>query len=156
MIGPLHLFRFGRDCSRPPCHQINWGYQFDYEDAEGKNWVYAGHRALAGFQYTLPWWDIRVGYNLDFHWRNYKNKHSLLPVTAQGTVRRRDKEPVHLVNVSRDFFPEFLQSFPFCGSRTLGCSLGASVDYLFDHNRSNLDPYTYKRHIVTTSLTWRF
>jgi tetratricopeptide (TPR) repeat protein len=156
MIGPLHLFRFGRDCSRPPCHQLNLGYQFDYEDAKGKNWIYSGHRALAGVQYTLPWWDIRLSYNLDFQWRNYRNKNSLIPATAQGTVRRRDKEPIHLFNVSKDFVPGFLQSFPFCGSRTLGCSLGASVDYLFDNNKSNLDPYSYKRHIITTSLTWRF
>jgi hypothetical protein len=156
MIGPLHLFRFGRDCSRPPCHQINLGYQFDYEDAVGKNWTYAGHRALAGAQYTLPWWDIRLSYNLDFQWRIYKNKNSLIPVTAQGTVRRHDQEPVHIFSVSKDFVGDFLKSFPLCSSQATGCSLGASVDYLFDNNKSNLDPYTYKRHIITTSLTWRF
>jgi hypothetical protein len=31
-----------------------------------------------------------------------------------------------------------------------------SVEYLFDDNRSNLDAFTYKRHVITTSVTWRF
>jgi hypothetical protein len=31
-----------------------------------------------------------------------------------------------------------------------------SLEYLFDNNKSNLEPFEYKRHIVTTSVTWRF
>jgi hypothetical protein len=32
----------------------------------------------------------------------------------------------------------------------------AALEYLFDDNRSNLDPFDYDRHVVTSSLTWRF
>lgn len=138
MVGPLHFFLF--DEGR---HYIKVGYQYDFEDAEGENWRYWGNRALAGGQYTLPWWDIRLRYDLDLHWRFHKKKHSLIPATATGTKERRDREPVHLISVAKDFTYE-AQNF------TVG------VDYLFDNNNSNLKPFDYNRHVVTTSLTWRF
>ncbi len=138
MVGPMHFFIFGEGR-----HYIKLGYQFDYDDARGQNWTYAGNRLLTGAQYTLPWWDIRLHYDLDFHWRFHKYRNSLVPVTAQGTVKRRDREPVQLAGVAKDFTFKS-QSFT------------AALDYLFDNNRSNLDPYAYKRHVVTTSLTWHF
>ena len=134
-IGPIHflVFEEGR-------HYLKLGYNFDYDKAEGEDWTYAGNRLLFGGQYTLPWWDVRLRYDLDVHWRSYKYKHSLLPATAPDTVKRRDTEPVHFFGVSKDFFTNFT----------------AAIEYLFDNNRSNLDSYTYKRHVVTTSVTWRF
>jgi hypothetical protein len=135
MVGPLHFLMFeeGR-------HYLKLGYQYDFESAEGANWDYSGHRLLVGGQYTLPWWDIRLRYDFDLHWRFHKHRHSLIPVTATGTVRRRDREPLHLVTVAKDFLTDFT----------------VSLDYLFDNNKSNLEPLEYKRHIVTTSVTWRF
>jgi tetratricopeptide (TPR) repeat protein len=134
-VGPLHFLMFeeGR-------HYVKLGYQYDFESAEGENWSYSGHRLLTGGQYTLPWWEIRLRYDLDFHWRFHKHRHSLIPVTATGTVRRRDREPLHLVTVAKDFLTDFT----------------VSLEYLFDNNKSNLAPFEYKRHIVTTSVTWRF
>ena len=137
MIGPTHfvLFDEGR-------HYIKLGYQYDFDDAKGNNWTYSGNRLVTGGQYTLPWWDVRLRYDLDFHWRSHRYKHSLLPAETPGpgTTKRRDREPVHLFSVSKDFLNNFT----------------GSVEYLFDDNRSNLDPFTYKRHVVTTSITWRF
>lgn len=129
MVGAVHFFVFeqGR-------HYIKVGYQYDFDDAEGENWIYHGHRALAGAQYTLPWEDVRLRYDLDFHWRFHN------PETAPDTGRRRDREPIHLVSIAKDFFTDFT----------------ASVEYLFDKNGSNLKPFDYDRHVVTTSLTWRF
>lgn len=138
MIGPMHFFLFGEGR-----HYIKLGYQFDYDDAKGQNWTYWGNRLLAGAQYTLPWWGIRLHYDLDFHWRFHKYRNSLLPVTAQGTVKRRDREPVQLVGIAKDF-------------TLMSQNFTAGLDYLFDNNQSNLDPYAYKRHVVTTSLTWHF
>ena len=134
-VGPVHfvVFEEGR-------HYLKLGYQFDYDEAEGENWTYGGNRFLAGAQYTLPWWDLRLRYDVDVHWRSYKHKNSLIPATAPGTVKRRDTEPVHLVGVSKDFLTNFT----------------GAIEYLFDNNRSNLAPYTYKRHVVTTSIAWRF
>jgi hypothetical protein len=135
MIGPTHFFLFegGR-------HFVKLGYQYDADLAEGENWRYRGHRFLAGAQYTLPWWDIRLRYDLDFHRRVHTERHNLIPSSAPGTVRRRDREPVHFVSIAKDFLTNFT----------------VSLEYLFDKNRSNLGPFDYKRHVVTTSLSWRF
>lgn len=135
MVGPLHFFLFEEGS-----HYIKLGYQYDSEEAEGKNWTYWGHRLLAGFQYTLPWWEVRLRYDLDAHWRFHKFKHSQLPTNATGTVHRRDREPVHLISVAKDFLTDFT----------------VSLDYLFDKNRTNISSLDYDRHVVTTSVTWRF
>jgi 5'(3')-deoxyribonucleotidase len=31
-----------------------------------------------------------------------------------------------------------------------------SLEYLFDDNMSNLAAFDYNRHVITTSLTWKF
>ena len=135
MVGLTHFFRFAEDR-----HYIKVGYQYDFDDAEGDNWVYSGFRFLVGGQYTLPWGDIRLRYNLDFHLRDYENKHSLLPVTAPNTTRRDDKELLHLVSIAKDLSEDFT----------------VSLDFLFDDNISNLDVFDYDRNVVSLSLTWRF
>lgn len=135
MVGPLHFFIFEEGK-----HYFKLGYQFDFEDAEGKNWSHWGHRYLMGFQYGLPWWELKFRYDLDAHWRFHRYKHSLQPTEATGTRHRRDREPVHLVSLSKDFLNDFT----------------VSLDYLFDKNKSNIATYDYNRHVVTTSVTWRF
>jgi hypothetical protein len=66
LLGAVHFFLFeeGR-------HFIKTGYQFNYDATEGKNWKYAGHPFIFDAQYTLPWQDIRLRYELDFHQRFY-------------------------------------------------------------------------------------
>ncbi|HEY3303531.1 MAG TPA: tetratricopeptide repeat protein [Candidatus Binatia bacterium] len=121
-------------------HYLKLGYQYDAELAEGENWSYWGNRLLTGFQYTLPWWEIRFRYDLDFHWRAYKYNNSILPATAPGSVRRRDRQPVHLTGLAKDFLENFT----------------VAIEYLFDQGKSNLAPFDYHRHVVTTSVAWRF
>jgi len=119
-------------------HYAKLGYQYDAEPAEGKNWSYRGHRLLTGFQFTLPW-DLRFRYDLDFHWRSYKNR-TILPTSVGPLARRRDRQPVHLTGIAKDFLENFT----------------VAVEYLFDQGKSNVDLYDYRRHVVTTSLAWRF
>jgi len=138
MIGPTHFFLF--DGGR---HYFKVGYQYDSEDAEGNNWTYWGNRLIAGLQYTLPWWDLQYRFDLDFHWRNYKNRHSLLPTGAGFTKKRSDNERVLFTSLSKNFVIKS-QNFR------------ASIDYLFDNNGSNLAAFDYDRHVVTTSIAWRF
>ncbi|HXH12090.1 MAG TPA: tetratricopeptide repeat protein [Alphaproteobacteria bacterium] len=137
-VGPVHflLFEEGR-------HYIKTGYQFDYDATEGDNWRYAGHHFLFGAQYTLPWGGVRLRYDLDFHLRFHTDRHSLLPVTAPGTVHRRDREAIHLFSIAKDVA---WRAQP----------LTIALEYLIDDNYSNLDAYDYDRQVVTTSLTWRF
>jgi len=135
MVGATHfvLFEKGR-------HYLKLGYQYDAERAEGANWRYRGNRLLTGFQYTLPWWDVRFRYDLDFHWRSYTEKNSLLPATLPGTIHRRDRQPLHVTAIAKDFLENFT----------------VAIEYLFDQGRSNLAPFDYKRHVVTTTFAWRF
>ena len=135
MVGPLHYFLFEEGK-----HYVKLGYQYDTDKAEGENWIYWGNRLLFGFQYTLPWEDIRFRYDLDAHWRYHKNKHSQLPTSATSTVHRTDREATHLVGLSKDFLTDFT----------------VALEYLFDKNKSNIASFKYDRHVVTTSLTWRF
>jgi hypothetical protein len=62
----LHMLRFGHDR-----HYLRGGYQFDYDDTDGRNYTYIGHRFMVGAQYTLPWYDIPLGYDFDMQYRNY-------------------------------------------------------------------------------------
>ena len=135
MVGPLHFFTF-----EDGAHYIKLGYQFDAEDAQGKNWSYRGNRLLMGFQYSLPWWEVKLRYDLDMDWRFYRTKHTQLPTEATGTRVRRDREPVNQISLSKDFWNDFT----------------VSLDYLFDKTKSNIGAYDYNRHVVTTSVTWRF
>jgi tetratricopeptide (TPR) repeat protein len=150
MVGPVHLFLL--DEGR---HYLRLGYQYDAEFAEGENWSYRGHRLLAGFQFTIPEIDVRFRYDLDYHWRFHRNKHSLQPTTALNTIRRRDREPVHQIGIAKDFVPDFLKSSFFCGANG-SCSLGVALEYLYDRTNSNLAVFQYNRHVVTTSVAWRF
>jgi hypothetical protein len=135
MIGPLHyvLFEDGK-------HYVKLGYQYDFEGAEGENWTYWGNRLLFGFQYTLPWWEIRFRYDLDRHWRYHRFKHSQLPTSATGTVHRLDRESTHLVGLAMDFWTDFT----------------VAMEYLYGKTRTNIASFDYDRHVVTTSVTWRF
>jgi tetratricopeptide (TPR) repeat protein len=135
LAGVTHFFRFAEDR-----HYIKVGYQYDYENAQGLNWSYSGNRILVGGQYTLPWGDIRLRYDLDVHLRQHRDRHSLLPVGQPNTIRRRDRELLHLFSIAKD----------------LPYDLTVSLEYLFDDNRSNLDAFDFDRNVVSLSLTWQF
>ncbi|HEY2988158.1 MAG TPA: tetratricopeptide repeat protein [Candidatus Binatia bacterium] len=135
MVGLLHFFLFEKGR-----HYAKIGYQYDHESAEGDNWDYSGHRLLAGFQYTFPWWDLRLRYDLDYHWRFYDNKNTLHPGAAPNTTRRRDNEPIQQVALAKD----------------LSHGLNVGIEYLYDRGDSNLGLYDFRRHVITTSVAWRF
>ena len=92
MVGFLHMIRFGRDR-----HYLRGGYQFDYDDTDGRNYTYVGHRFLFGAQYTLPWFDIRLAYDFDVHYRNYLHTNTVLPLNAPDTRERSDHEYTNIV-----------------------------------------------------------
>jgi len=135
MIGLLHLFRFAEDR-----HFIKLGYQCDFEDSEGRNRVYLGHRFLAGAQYTLPWYRVRLSYDFALHHRNYQNKHTLFPEDDPGTRKRQDDEYTHLLRVE----------VPVGRGFTVG------ADYQGTNQRSNLAPFTYERNIYTLSVSFTY
>ncbi len=149
MLGPLHFFTF-----EDGAHYIKLGYQYDAEDAQGKNWTYRGNRLLMGFQYSLPWWEVKLRYDLDMDWRFHRFKHTQLPTEATDTRHRHDREPVNQISLSRDFsIPKESAPKNFWG---LWTDFTVSLDYLFDKNKSNIAAFDYDRHVVTTSVTWHF
>jgi len=134
-IGALHVLRFAQDQ-----HFLKGGYQFDYEDTEGMNYAYYGHRLLAGGQYTLPWYGIRLKYDLDVHLRDYVHRNNILPTYAPGTKERFDAE---VTNVVRAELP-------------LPYNLTLSAEYQLTRNLSNIEVFHYARNVVSMILSWRY
>ncbi len=136
MAGLLHVFRFQADR-----HYLRLGYQFENEAAQGSNWSYLGHRLLAGAQYTLPWYDIRLTYDFDTQYRGYKHLHTFLPTgIASPQIHRSDWDMNHLFSISK--------TFP--GNITV------AIEYLLNRNFSNLAVYDYIRNVITVSASWRY
>jgi len=135
MVGALHLWRFEQDR-----HLIKLGFQQDWEDADGRHYSYQGQRIQAGAMYTLPWWALRVKWDFDVHFRQYKNTNLFLPTTRPAQLSRRDQE---VNNVFRLELP-------------LPHSLTLSGEYLVTHNRSNLQVFDYTRNVVSLILSWNY
>ncbi len=136
MAGITHFLRFAGDQ-----HFIKMGYQIDWEEAQGSNWTYLGHRFLVGGQYTLPWGGIRLRYDFDAHLRDYRNRHTFLPTgIITPTVHRSDKDMNHQFSVSKD----------------LPWNLTLSLEYLLNMNVSNLALFDYTRNVVSLSMSWRY
>src|SRR5256885_1875098 len=86
MAGSLHLLRFAQDR-----HFVKVGYQIDWDQTDGRNYEYVGHRLSAGAQYTLPVGGVRLKYDFDVHLRDYRHRSSILPRYAPDTRRRADQ-----------------------------------------------------------------
>ena len=134
-VGLVHLFRFSQDR-----HFLRIGYQYDWEETDGTNYRYRGNRVLAGGQYTLPWYGVRLKYDLDVHLRGYTHKNTLFPTTAQGTERRQDTELTHIVRLELP----------------LGYNLTLAAEYQAIDNDSNLAVFAYTRHVYSISLSWSY
>lgn len=135
MAGFTHFVRFPGDR-----HLLKVGYQFDVDEADGRNFQYRGHRLLAGVQVTLPWRELRVRYDFDLHLRHYRHRHSLFPAAAPGTRRRADTEQTHIVALT----------IPLPGDLTLVAEYQGTVA------RSNLDVFTFDRNVFSLSLVWSY
>ena len=140
MIGLTHVFRFSNDK-----HLLKLGYQWDFDDTEGpnrrgRNYSYYGNRVLAGGQYTLPWFGIRLTDDFDVHLREYKHRNSILPSQAPGSVRRRDTEYTNVFSV--------VTPLPY--------NLSFTVSYQHTFAQSNLDVFEYRRNVVSGVLGWTY
>jgi tetratricopeptide (TPR) repeat protein len=143
MGGILHLLRFAQDA-----HLIKGGYQYDVENAQGRNYRYHGHRFLLGGQYTLPWYGIRLFYDFDVHLRDYDNRNSLLPTYAPGQKRRADDEYNNTVRAE----------LPLAGPSLWGHStrMTLSASYQNTVATSNIEIFEYTRNVYSLSLSWAY
>ena len=135
MGGLTHLFRFAQDK-----HLLRVGYQFDWEDTVGRNFVYRGNRLLTGAQYTLPWGGVRVNFDFDVHFRYYPNPNSEQPTDAPNTVKRMDTEFNYLFGITVP----------------IGRGFSVAAQYARTVNQSNLDLYAYTRNIAYVFMLWSY
>ena len=153
-IGVLHLLRFAGDK-----HLVKAGYQIDWEDAQGRNYSYLGHRLLAGLQYTLdlpaalrtswnPSPQLRLLYDFDVHLRDYPHRNTLLPSNNPGSKWRQDEEFNNIVRLEA----------PFEGPTILGEStkMALALNYQNTVANSNLAVFSYTRNVYTLTLTWSY
>jgi len=150
MVGLTHVFRFAQDK-----HYIRVGYQFDYEDADGRNFKYAGNRFLAGGQYTLPWGTTRLKYDFDLHQRHYLHANTLLPVLNPGTREREDFEQNHVVRVEQVLAANLGPASIGCASNA-PCPLTLAAEYQRTVADSNLAVYSYNRNVWSLTLSWQY
>jgi tetratricopeptide (TPR) repeat protein len=153
-VGILHLLRFAGDK-----HLVKAGYQIDWEDAQGRNYSYVGHRFLGGAQYTLdlpaalrtswnPSPQLRLSYDFDVHLRDYPHKNSVLPSVSPGSKWRQDEEFNNTVRVEA----------PFDGPTIFGESTKMSLALTYQNTvaNSNLAVFNYTRNVYTLTLTWSY
>lgn len=135
MFGFVHLVRFAQDR-----HLLKAGYQLDYDDTDGANYTYVGHRLTAGAQYTLPWRAVRLKYDLDVHLRAYSTANSILPTYAPGTKKRQDEEIAHVLRAE----------LPLPRSVTL------TAEYQTTRTHSNIEVFDFSRNVFSLVLSWSY
>ena len=140
LVGAVHFLRFDRDR-----HFLKFGYQFDIDDTLGSNYAYHGHRFLAGGQYTLPWNDIRLSYDFDLHYRDYRHANTLLPLRRQGTRERSDLEYTQTARIEVPL-PWFTSDQAFF----------VTGEYTGKIAESNLSVFEYHRNYVSIYFTWQY
>lgn len=146
MLGATHIVIFagGR-------HFVRLGYQADFDDTDGGDYRYVGHKASFGFQITVPL-NIRFQAGYDFQFRDYPNKNwlaSTLNQLAEGgssvqgarfNVMRRDSDHTFTASLSRDFAYGF----------------NASLEFFKERNSSTFSLFDFDRNVVTFSIGWKY
>jgi len=128
-VGLIHYIRFGGGQ-----HQINFGYYYDHEDAEGKNWRYSGHNGLAGLLIGLPW-GLRATANFEFYARSYPGQNSIY------SVHRRDHQTTVSGTLARNITP----------------NLTVKLQHLWSKDDSTVSGFrTVGNHIYSLGMTWRY
>lgn len=135
LAGLSHIFRFEGDK-----HLLKLGYQADFDNTEGRNFRYFGHRMLAGAQYTLPWGALRLKYDFDVHFRDYRHRNTVLPSGAPNSKERYDTEYTHVLGFT----------YPLPYNFTL------AVDYQRIDAHSNLDIFAFRRNVFSAILIWTY
>ena len=127
MLGFIHYIRFGDG------DQFNFGYQWDNDAADGKNWRYSGYRAIAGILIKLPW-QVRLASNAEYHARFYPGQNSV------SGKHRKDQQPTVLTSLSKDITP----------------NLTATFQYFYDRNLSTITDFNIHREVYALGVTWRY
>ncbi|MDO8480132.1 MAG: tetratricopeptide repeat protein [Candidatus Rokubacteria bacterium] len=145
MVGLSHTFYWSGDR-----HWFRVGYQWDTDVARGRNWSYRGNRVLAGVQYTLPWWQTRLGYNMDVHFTSYLHANSLFHLLP-APVKRADVEQTHVFALD--------QPLPFFVRQEAGATrapMTLRIEYQLGVTSSNIGIYAYDRNVASVSISFQY
>jgi tetratricopeptide (TPR) repeat protein len=112
---------------------INFGYNWDHDDANGRNWRYTGHKAIGGFSVGLPW-ELQFVTNVEFHARFYPGANTVFG------GHRRDFETTALAVISKD----------------LTQNLTVALQHFWDRDFSTISDFRTYRQVVALGLTWRY
>ncbi len=146
MLGATHILVFAGGQ-----HFVRLGYQADFDDTDGGDYRYVGHKASFGFQITVPW-NIRFQAGYDFQFRDYPNKNRLastLNQEAEGgssvqgarfNVMRRDSDHTFTASLSRDFAYGFT----------------TTLEFFKERNSSTFSLFDFDRNVVTFSIGWKY
>jgi len=150
MAGFLHVIRLGGDK-----HLLKFGYQADWDLIQGSDFTYFGSRVLAGGQYTFPWekpfGNLRLTYDFDVHFRNYRNVNTTLPVLSPNTTARQDTEYTHVLRL---IYP-LTGNVPSLTDKIPG-TLSVSADFQTTVAKSKLEVFTFNRNVASLSLIWSY
>jgi len=136
MVGVSHVFRLFNDA-----HFVRFGYQYDNENTDGSNFTYRGNKFLTGGQVSLPIPTLRLRYNLDIHWRDYNaGPNTFFPTTAPGTVKRKDVQYNHLV--------QLIDELPY--------NFSLIFQYQYLRNDSNIGVYDYTKNVFSLIVSWTY
>jgi len=142
MAGITHILRFEQDK-----YLIRGGFQVDRDAAIGKNFDYTGYRLQAGGLYTLPWFNIRVRYDYDVHFRMYNSPNTrfsrtgLLPSGVSPNVTQTVTAQTHVIRIEK----------PFPNNITM------ALDWQNTFSRSNIDIlFNFDRQVVSWTVAWAF
>lgn len=141
LAGFTHFFLFARGR-----HYIKVGYQYDAEVADGRDYTYHGHKAIGGFQVTLPE-EVRLLFNYEFHRRIYPEQNALAALLNERGVaggpfngNRRDADHSFLVVLSKELPKGFI----------------VSLDYFGERNHSSFSLFDFNRNVISFNVGWRY
>lgn len=127
-------------------HYIKLGYQYDAEVADGLDYTYHGHKAIAGFQMTLPA-EVRLLFNYELHRRIYPATNALATALNESGIagasfntRRRDTDHSFLAVLSKELSKGFT----------------ISLDYFGERNFSRFSLFDFTRHVISFNIGWRY
>ncbi|NWF73930.1 MAG: tetratricopeptide repeat protein [Nitrospirae bacterium] len=135
MFGFLHVFRFAQDR-----YLLRLGYQHDTEASKGTAFTYRGNRLQTGGEMVLPWQNIAVRMDYEWHWRDYQYAQTVF-TDNDGRLSARD-------DTTRILFLQLSKPFPY--------SMTVALQYQGIWNDSNIPVYDYTKNVVTAQVTWAY
>lgn len=108
-------------------------YEYDYEDTDGRNWEYSGHRGNVSFQWPFTA-ELKGTVSAEYYAQDFENTHSIF------NTKREDDSTTLSALLSYSFTKQLELQFR----------------YTYVNHDSNLSLYEYDRNVYSTGVAYRF